>query len=140
VNKFVPMDGLTAIWSLAKYSSFASPIRFASKLEADYVAAEAQGTAAMLTLIGQRRSANGQPAYSGATDARSVLVEFLYQKTIEFFAEGKRMADYRRYPAELPFVQPAGTAYHKPGYAPYGDLTCLPLPFRETANNPNFKP
>jgi hypothetical protein len=140
VNRFVPMDGLTAIWSLAKYTSFASPIRLASKLEADYVAAEAGGTATMLTLIGQRRAANNQPAYSGATDDQAVLVEFLLQKTLDFFAEGKRMADYRRHPSALLYVQPAGTPYHKTGYAPYGDQSCLPLPFRETANNPNFKP
>lgn len=140
VNKFVPMDGLTAIWSLAKYTSFASPIRLASKVEADYIAAEAQGTAAMLTLIGQRRTANNQPAYTGPTDASAVLVEFLHQKTLDLFAEGKRMADFRRHPNELPNLQPAGTPYHKPGYAPYGDQNCFPLPFRETANNPYLKP
>jgi hypothetical protein len=140
VNKLVPMDGLTAIWSLSKYNSFASPIRLASKLEADYVTAEAQGSAAMLALIASRRAANGQPAYSGPTDDTSVRVEFLHQKTLEFFAEGKRMADYRRHTDDLPNVQPAGTEYHKPGYEPYADQTCLPLPFRETANNPHFNP
>jgi hypothetical protein len=73
-------------------------------------------------------------------DDKSVRVEFLQQKTLEFFAEGKRMADYRRHPTDLPNVQPAGTAYHKPGYEPYANQTCLPLPFRETANNPHFNP
>jgi hypothetical protein len=139
VNNLRPMDGLTPITSIGKYQSYAAPIRLASKLEADYIAAEAEGTASMLTLIAQRRAANNQPAYTGPTDARSVLVEFLVQRTYEFYVEGKRMADFRRHPSETPFLQPPNTPYHKNNYLPYGDQTCWPLPFRETANNPNFR-
>src|SRR5690606_15055358 len=32
VNQHVPMDGITEIWSMQKHSSYASPIRLASKL------------------------------------------------------------------------------------------------------------
>ena len=49
-----------------KYPTFASPIRLASKMEADYIAAEAGGDATMLALIQARRAANGQPPASCA--------------------------------------------------------------------------
>jgi hypothetical protein len=139
VNKLRPMDGLTDMWSIGKYQSYSAPIRLASKIEADYVAAEAQGTAAMLTLINARRAANGQPAYTGATDDHSVLVEFLVQRTYEFYVEGKRMGDYRRYPNDLPFLTPVGTPYRKPNVPAYSDGKCWPISIQELTNNPNLK-
>jgi len=139
VNRLRPMDGVTDMWSINKFNSYAAPIRLASKLEADYVAAEAQGTTAMLALVGARRSANAQPAYTGATDDASVLVEFLRQKTLDFYVEGKRMGDYRRYPTQLPFLVPAGTTYRKPNVPPYGNGRCWPLPIQERTNNPNLR-
>lgn len=140
VNKHVPMDGVTEIWSMQKYSSYSAPIRLASRLEADYVAAEARGSAAMLEMIQRQRAANGQPAYAGPTDEAAVLREFLEQRGRDFFMEGKRMGDLRRHGAALPHLVPAGTPYHKNNYAPYDDVMCLPLPFKEVANNPNFRP
>ena len=121
-----------------KYGSYNSPVRLASKLEADYIKAEAQGTAAQLTLIGARRAANAQPAYGGATDSNSVLTEFFTQKGFDFFLEGKRLGDFRRYPANIIGVPVAGATYWKPGFAPVGNQTCYPLPITETDNNPNF--
>ena len=54
-----------------KYTGYATPIRVASGLEASYIAAEAQlqtgNSAAALTLIASRRTANGQPAFTGTT-------------------------------------------------------------------------
>lgn len=139
VNKLRPMDGVTEMWSINKYNSYAAPIRLASKLEADYIVAEVQGTAAMLALVQARRAANAQPAYDGATDEASVLVEFLRQKTLDFYVEGKRMGDYRRYPTQLPFLVPAGTAYRKPNVPAYSNGLCWPLPIQERTNNPNLR-
>jgi hypothetical protein len=122
-----------------KFNSFASPIRLASKLEADYIAAEAGGTATQLALIGTRRTANGQGAYTGATDAASVLMEFETQRGREFFLEMKRMGDIRR--NGIPAVQGvpvAGATYFKAGFSPIGTQVCWPLPITETDNNPNF--
>jgi hypothetical protein len=140
VNKLRPMDGVTDMWSIGKYQSYSDPIRLASKIEANYIAAEAQGTAAMLTLIQSRRAANAQPAYAGPTDDRSVLVEFLTQRTYEFFVEGKRMGDYRRFPNDLPFLVATGTVYRKPNVPSYGDGKCWPIPIQELTNNPNLHP
>jgi hypothetical protein len=141
VNNLQPMDGSTPMWSMAKYSSYSAPIRLASKIEADYVAAEAQGTTTMLAQIQARRAANSQPAYAGATDAHSVLVEFLTQRTYEFYVEGKHMGDFRRYPNDLPFLVPAGTPYRKPNVPAYSsgyhNKLCWPISVQETTNNPN---
>src|SRR5262245_44736406 len=83
-----------------KYPGYASPIRLASKLEAEYIAAEAAGDVTQqLGLINRQRAAAQQPAYAGATDAASVLVELFYQKGFDFWLEGKRLADFRRQPS-----------------------------------------
>lgn len=123
-----------------KYPGFGSPIRLGSKLEADYIAAEAQGTAAMLTLIQARRAANGQPAYSGDTGDAAVLTEFEDQRALEFYLEGKRLGDLRRNGAAVRHVPVPGGVYWKPGFAPIGNQTCFPIPRTERDNNPNLGP
>jgi hypothetical protein len=121
-----------------KYTDYNIPVRLASRLEADYIVAEAQGTAAQLTLIDARRVANGQPVYGGATDANSVLTEFFTQKGLDFYLEGKRLGDFQRYPANIIGVPVPGSTYWKPGFAPVSNNTCFPLPITEIDNNPNL--
>ena len=121
-----------------KYPDYSTPVRLASKLEADYIKAEAQGTAAQLAQITARRSANGQPAYGGATDSNSVLTEFFTQRGLDFYLEGKRLGDFRRHPANIIGMPVPAATYWKPGFAPVGNNTCYPLPITETDNNPNF--
>jgi hypothetical protein len=122
----------------AKYPAYDSEIRIASKLEADYIAAEAGTTAEQLTLIAARRSANGQPAYNGATDAPAVLKELMWQKSLDFWLEGRRIGDARRNPAAMTTLPVPGAAYFKPGFAPIGSDTCYPIPVAERDNNPNM--
>lgn len=121
-----------------KYTDYNSPIRLASKLEADYIAAEAQGMSAQLTMIDARRAANGQPNYSGPTDANSVLTEFFTQRGFDFYLEGKRLGDFQRHSNNIIGMPVPGSTYWKPGFAPVGTNTCYPLPVQETDNNPNF--
>ena len=121
-----------------KYPDYNIPVRLASKLEADYITAEAQGTAAQLTFIDARRAANGLTPYGGATDSNSVLTEFFTQKGFDFYLEGKRLGDFRRYPANIIGVPVPGSTYWKPGFAPVGANTCYPLPVTEIDNNPNL--
>ena len=124
----------------AKFAGYASSIRLASKLEADYIAAEASAnTATQLTLINARRTANNQAAYAGASDAASVKTELFNQRAVEFYLEGKRLADFRRSPASTATtVTATGQPYFKPGYANTGSQTCYPLPRTERDNNPNM--
>jgi hypothetical protein len=122
-----------------KYPAYASPIRLASKLEADYIAAEATGPAAQLALIQARRAANNQPAYAGATDDASVLKEFFYQRSLEFYLEGRKLGDFRRHPEAVTNVPVTGQPYIKPGYVNVGSQTCFPIPRAERDNNPGMK-
>lgn len=123
-----------------KYPDYNAPVRLASKLEADYIQAEAEGTASQLALIQARRAANTQPAYAGAVDANSVLTEFLTQKGLDFYLEGKRLGDFRRHPTNVIGVPAEGAVYWKPGFAPVGNQMCYPLPTAELDNNPNLNP
>jgi hypothetical protein len=120
-----------------KYPDYNVPVRLASKLEADYIAAEAQGTVAQQALIDARRAAFGQGAF-GFSDPDSVLTEFFRQKGLDFYLEGKRLGDFRRHPTNIIGVPVPGSVYWKPGFAPVGNNTCYPLPITETDNNPNI--
>ena len=122
-----------------KYPTYASPVRVASKLEADYIAAEAAGVVAdQITLINARRAAGGQTAYAGATDTASVRTELMTQKSLDFYLEGQRFGDWRRNPTSVLNVPVAGATYFKPGFSAIGTQTCYPLPLSETDNNPNI--
>jgi hypothetical protein len=121
-----------------KFPAFNSPIRIASKLEADYILAETQGVAEQTALINARRLANQQPAYSGPTDANSILTELLYQKSLDFYLEGRKLADFRRLPNNTLHMPVPGAPYFKAGFPPISDGSCYVLPDDETDNNPNF--
>ncbi len=120
-----------------KYPDYTASVRLASKLEADYITAEAQGTIAQKALIDARRAANGQPPVA-ITDPDSTLTEFLTQRGLDFFLEGKRMGDFRRHPTNIIGLPVPGSTYWKPGFSPVGSNVCYPLPITETDNNPNF--
>ena len=120
-----------------KFPDYGTSVRLASKLEADYITAEAQGTVAQKAMIDARRAANGQPAVS-IVDPDSTLTEFLTQRGFDFFLEGKRLGDFRRHPTNIIGMPVTGSVYWKPGFAPVGSNVCYPLPISETDNNPNF--
>ncbi len=122
-----------------KFPAYASSMRLASKLEADYIAAEASANVTQqLTLINARRAAAGLAAYAGATDAASVKTELYNQRAFEFYLEGKRLADFRRSPSSTSYITATGQPYFKPGYPGTGSQTCYPIPRAERDNNPNF--
>ena len=122
-----------------KFNAYAAPIRLASRLEADYIAAEAsKDVTQQLALINARRTASAQSVYTGGNDAASVLTELYNQRAFEFYLEGKRLADFRRSPASTQFITASGQPYFKPGYANTGTQTCYPLPRAERDNNPNI--
>ena len=140
VSKLNGQDAVPGgFYQQTKFSGYATPLRLASKLEADYIAAEASDATAQLALIAARRTANGLPAYAGATDAASVMAELYNQRAFEFYLEGKRLADFRRSPASVTNMTPAGGVYFKPGYSNVGADKCYPLPRAERDNNPNMK-
>ena len=77
----------------------------------------------------------GLPAYdpTGQTAAQ-VLAQVIDERRREFFLEGHRLGDIRRYSIVL---SPAvGTAF--PNGGTYGTQNCFPLPDVERINNPNI--
>jgi hypothetical protein len=132
-------DGFLPMYAQRKYPSWAAPYRLATGLEARYIEIEAGADAgAMLTFVNQRRAAGNLTPVSGlAGDA--LLTEFLGQKSIDFWLEGRRMGDFRRHGALVPNVAPAGMVFYKPAAGPVGGGVCFPLPLAETSANSNFR-
>jgi hypothetical protein len=126
---------------LLKYTSDASPIRMASSLEASYISAEANlqmgNTAPALSLDSARRVAGGQAPFGGS-GAAAILAELMDQKSRDFWMEGKRMGDYQRNPASVPYVSPAGTPFYTPNLSTYGNEICFPLTLNESQANSHF--
>ena len=124
-----------------KYTGYANPIRVASGLEASYIAAEAAlqtgNTAPALTLIAARRTAGGQPAFTGTTPA-AILAELMDQRARDFWLEVKHLGDWQRNPSATPYVGASGTPYYKPVQGNFGTATCLPVPIGEITANPNW--
>ncbi len=104
-------------------------IRVASSLEAQYIIAEVNGVAATRAFVNAQRAANGQPV-STATSADAILADLRDQKRREFYLDGHRLGEIRRYKAQynVDFF-PAG--------ANYGTVECFPIPFSELNANPN---
>ncbi len=141
-HKFTAVDQAAGPFVVQqKFPSYASPLRLASKLEAEYIAAEASGDVTQqLALINRQRQAANQLPYAGATDAPAVLAELFFQKGFDFWLEGKRMADWRRQPiAASRYVPVAGTPYWRTGFGAVGTQQCYPIPRTELDNNENFK-
>ena len=135
-------DARNRLFRQTKYTSFAAPIRIASGLEARYISAEAQlkasgNTAPALALIAERRTAGGQPAFTGTTTA-AVLAELMDQRARDFWLEARHLGDILRNPTAAALVPPVGSPFYKPEYGNFLPITCLPIPFVEKANNPNF--
>jgi hypothetical protein len=140
------LNGIPSIIQ-TKFTSYGDPIRLASGLEAQYIGAEAVlhssgNTGPALALIATRRSAGGQPAYTGASDNASVLAELLNQRARDFWMEAKKLGDLRRNPT-VPLTSvltdPAGAPFYTSvGGGTFGDTFCAPIPPQETNANPNF--
>jgi hypothetical protein len=134
-------DSQVQYYQQLKFTGYNVPIRIASGLEANYIAAEATLKAgdatAALALIAARRSANAQPAFTG-TGTPVILAELMNQRARDFWLEAKHLGDWVRNPSATPFVGAAGTPFYKPAQGNFGTSNCLPVPVSETTANPNF--
>ena len=129
-------DGVLQFYRQGKHPGWAAPMRFASRLEADYIREEAnQNPATMYTFINTRRAAGNQGALAATTDLTVLNAELMLQKSKDFWLEGHNMRDFRRRPASFPFVLPTGPNYYKPSLGPVGSDTCWPVPRTELERN-----
>ncbi|MGQ0767225.1 MAG: hypothetical protein ACT4OZ_16375 [Gemmatimonadota bacterium] len=131
-------DGTLQDYQQRKYTAYASPLRIASYLQAQYIQAEARlktgDPAPALTLIAVRRIAGGQGVFSG-TGTPTILAELMNQAARDFWIEAKKLGDWRRNGSAVPFISPAGAPYK--AALTFGSLTSIPLPLEETSTNPN---
>ncbi|HVT38631.1 MAG TPA: RagB/SusD family nutrient uptake outer membrane protein [Gemmatimonadaceae bacterium] len=115
-----------------------STMRFASYLEAQYIIAEAQGpTQATLDFVNSRRAVGGQAPSTAAGDA--LMADLRDQRRRDFFLDGHRLGDMRRYLALHNVNEFSSGPY--PGTTSgetYGTQTCFPITITEFNNNPNI--
>jgi hypothetical protein len=132
-------DGVLNLFSQTKFDSWASPIRLASGLEAEYIVAEASNDAATIeAFVNTRRAEGGQAPIATTTDMAVLMTELMDQRSRDFWLEGHRMGDWRRNPTAVANIIPPGPNYYKPEVGEVSDQTCLPLPFAERNANPNI--
>jgi hypothetical protein len=116
-------------------------MRIASYAEAQLIIAENAASlgdlpGAVTAINNARARTAGVPPYvlpAGAT-AADVKTQIIEERRREFFVEGHRLGDLRRY--GLTFLPAAGAPYQYGGV--YGTQTCFPLPDVERINNPNI--
>ena len=133
--------GGSRIWLPGKASTNATAMRVASYAEAQLIVAENAAstgdlTGAVTAINNARARTTGVPVYvlpAGAT-AADVKTQIIEERRREFFVEGHRLGDLRRY--GLTFTPLAGATYQYGGV--YGSQACFPLPDVERINNPTI--
>jgi hypothetical protein len=112
-------------------------IRLASGLEARYILAEAGGMtdAELRAFIDERRAVGNQGPYAGA----DLQAELRDQRRRDFFMDGHRLGDLRRYKARYGIdLFPKGE-HPTPNWGEYGTMECYIPHFNERVGNPNYK-
>lgn len=143
-NTFTPpltaQDANTGIMYVAnKFNGYNVPIRLASKLEADYIAAEAsQNITTISNFIQARRTAVSAPsgAYTAPGTLAQAIRDLMTERGFDFYLEAKRTGDLQRNgAASIAGLPPTGGTYFKSGFPAIGNQTCFPVPFAETSTN-----
>ena len=133
----------TPVWTPNKYPAANSTTPLAKYAEAQLIIAEARIAAGDLagaaTAINNARNSSGRtgmPVFSSTgLTAAQVKTQLIEERRREFFLEGHRLYDYRRF--QLPLNPPSGAPYPAGGGV-YSDAVCFPLPNVERNNNPNI--
>ncbi len=125
-------DGRTPMVTADRYERADSPIRLASGAEAQLILAEVEGGEEAVQRINRLRAVHGLPPWvpQDPGNAGAVREQVLEERRRELFLQGHRLGDLRR------TGQPFRHGRNHKGTLTYGPQTCLPLPLRESANNP----
>lgn len=128
-------DNATPIWQQQKFTgSGAAPIPMASYAEAQLIVAEASAGQAAIDAMNRVRALSNiapLPAFAAGTDVATLVLE---ERRRQLFSEGHRYNDMLR--KRIPF-QMGTNGVNRKGQV-FSNMTCIPLPFVETRNNPNF--
>lgn len=128
-----------AVWQASKGLTATAPMTIARWSEAQLIQAEnfvsTGDLPSAVAIINALHTKAGLPAYdaTGQTSAQ-VLAQVIEERRREFFLEGHRLGDIRRYSIAL--NPAAGTTFPQGGT--YGTQACFPLPDVERINNPNI--
>ena len=118
-------------------------IRIASMLEARYIIAEAGGPngtnlggQSNIAFIESRRTAFPSTTAATPTTAANFMDNLIDQRRRDFFLDGHRMGDLRRYKNKLGIdLWEKGAMYG--GTITFNDQTCWPINIAEITNNPS---
>ena len=118
-----------------------APITIAKYSEAQLIIAENDaasnnfgGAIAIITALDSAAGATTLKNNPPAANATAVRARIIEERRREFFLEGHRLGDLRRY--GLTFTPATGSSYFAGGT--YGSQTCFPLPDIERINNPQI--
>jgi hypothetical protein len=128
-------DNNTPMWQQQKFvGNGAVPMPIASYAEAQLIVAEASSGQAAIDAMNRVRALSNIapiPAFTAGTDVQALVIE---ERRRQLFSEGHRYNDMLR--KKIPF-QMGTNGVNRKGQV-FSTLTCVPLPFVETRNNPNF--
>ena len=132
-------DGKTLIVFPNKNATVTTPQALAKYSEAQLIIAEDFTNTGKLdgavVIINKLEAANGQPTFNPSPLTKAaVLAQIVEERRREFFLEGHRLGDLRRY--NLPPMPIAGAPYVNGGV--YATQSCFPLPDVERINNPTL--
>jgi hypothetical protein len=111
-------------------------MRIASLLEARYIIAEAEGpTPENIAFIESRRTLFPSTTTPTPVDATNFMASLREQRRRDFYLDGHRMGDLRRYERQQGVdLWPSGAYFTPP--TQYGTQKCWPLTLAEATNNP----
>jgi starch-binding outer membrane protein, SusD/RagB family len=125
-----------------KYTSYGSPIRIASYLEARYILAEAElkkaNPAPAAALIAERSAPTVTGVGATPLSATTPLGQLMELRAREFWLEGKHIGDIRRNPLDKAYYDAPDTFYYKGSSTRFGSAICFPIPNEEVNTNPNI--
>ncbi|MDQ6829009.1 MAG: RagB/SusD family nutrient uptake outer membrane protein [Gemmatimonadota bacterium] len=132
-------DGKTLIVFPNKDAAATTPQVLAKYSEAQLIIAENKANtgdlAGAVVIINTLEAANGQPAFVPVPLTKAaVIAQIIEERRREFFLEGHRLGDIRRY--GIPIQPVAGAPYVNGGF--YDTQSCFPLPDVERINNPSI--
>jgi starch-binding outer membrane protein, SusD/RagB family len=130
----------TRVWAANKHAALATTMVISKYAEAQLILAETNARAGNLTaaetaINNARNTRGGMPQYSATGQTQQqVLDQIVEERRREFFLEGHRLQDFRRF--NLPLSPAVGAL--DAGNQAYGDQRCFQLPDVERVNNPNL--
>jgi hypothetical protein len=121
--------------------TLATNIRVASGLEAQYVKAEAEGpTVANIAFVEGRRTAFPSTTAATPTTVANYTANLRDQKRRDFFLDGHRLGDLRRYLKGGDNYFPTGQHPNQIRGGSYGTSTCFTPTDAEIVGNTNYHP